>query len=182
MLKDLQTGEGTHHKASKKEFCRLLKCNAARAGSADSDPTTRRVGSLLKNSNSCSSRRLEAHIPSEHQQRSEPPYGRVAQTALLAAGRAVLCTPRAPENALNARGFAPSHGAQRSARPTFQCPSDLGHTLWNRLKQRSRRRDGRGLVNRARCRRAARSCRRADAGNGAPAVRRPCGCRAGGRW
>ena len=25
LLQDLQTGEGTHHKVSKKEFCRLLK-------------------------------------------------------------------------------------------------------------------------------------------------------------
>jgi hypothetical protein len=25
VMKDLQTGEGTHHHSSKKEFCRLLK-------------------------------------------------------------------------------------------------------------------------------------------------------------
>ena len=28
VLKDLQTGEGTHHQSSKKEFCRLLKSAA----------------------------------------------------------------------------------------------------------------------------------------------------------
>jgi hypothetical protein len=34
VLKDLQTGEGTHHQSSKKEFCRLLKSAALVAPTA----------------------------------------------------------------------------------------------------------------------------------------------------
>ena len=51
----------------------------------------------------------------------------------LRVGRAVLCAPRAPEDARNARVIATSGGAQRSARPTFWASGDLGNTPVRRL-------------------------------------------------